>query len=570
MIERARARRRAPGGPWSTPEEGALLLRTILGFVAYLRGPIALFGIDYPCFRELLRARLVLTQRTSREGSKVWGQMGAAIALLMTWFAGLGLGLTAILSGDGGLWVLLSQAMAMLMLAVLLFQVLTPILIDPSDIQVVAARPVRDRTVFAVRLAEVSAYVLVFASVFASGGMVLALFAQPPFAVLLVYPLLALSAAVVALGGVTALFAACLRVAGPTHFQRVALWLQILGGVGIFVAFHAANWVPREQWALWASRYEALRYLFPPFSYAEIFRFACGGSSARPWRELALAMLLPVAALGVTLWLASRYFVAGLQGTLGAATRKARWEGGWLERIGAQLCDREERAGFAFALAYSRREPHFLRTVLPQLVMFQAMAIGSGFGLRRDLDYFIPASSAFLFLVLPNILLQAQSTAIPEARVLFTTTPLASEDALLRGGVKALLLQWVGVPALALLLVQLWAGGPRRLPDIWLAFGLSFTGTLVFTRQFRMGPFFTRGIRMGETSAANLGLILLMGLGMGAVVGLHVLLSLHPLARWGGILASSALLVVLWRRLADLKVAPDRRLMVPRTGLVLE
>jgi hypothetical protein len=568
-AERAR-RRGASSSPWRGSEEEGFLLRLVLGLAAGLRGPLVALGVDYPRFRELLRARVVLTQRAGGESAGPWAAAGAALALMMTWFAGLGLGLVALLTEDGGLWTLVSLALLMLMLAVLLLQVLVGILVDPTDIGVVAPHPVTDRTVFAVRLAEVAAYVLVVVATFVAGAVLLPLFALPPLVVLALYPLLALLAGVVTLGLVTLLFALCLRVVGPTHFQRVSLWLQVGAGAGLFVVLYGSRIVPREQWALWIEEHGWLSALLPPFQYAELFAWACGTRAGFPRTEALGALLLPPAALALTFWLASRYFVAGLQGTLGAPVRRAGWERGLLARLGARLASREERAGFDFALALSRREPHLLRAVLPQLVMFQAMAIGSGFGLRRDLAFFIPFSAAFILLVLPNLLLQAQSTSAPEARVLFVTTPLADEDAFLRGSVKALLAQWLGIPALAVVGIQLWAVGPGGVPRIALAFALVLVAALFFTRVFQLGIPFTRSIRVGETGAANLGIVLLMGLALGGVGLAHFVLCLHPAGVWGGLAACAGLAWVLWRRLGGLRVAADRRLLVPRSRLVVE
>jgi hypothetical protein len=552
---------------WSAPEEGAFLLRRILWCVDRLRAPLAAIGVDHARFRELLRVRILLTQRATSASSKAWGTAGAAIALLVSWFFGLVTGLTAVLTENGALWVAVSLSLSMLILAVLLFQVLAGILVDPTDIGVVAPHPIPDRTVFAVRLAEVSVYVLAYVASFTAGNLFLALFALPPLAVLFVYPILSLLAGVVTLGLVTALFAACLRLVGPTHFQRVTLWLQIVGGVSIFVGFQATRLVPREQWALWFEEHEGLRFLLPPLQYAELFAFASGAESRFPVAAGLAAVLAPAAALAVTFALASRYFVAGLQGTLGAPARRGGWERGLLGRAGAYLAGREERAGFDFALALSRREPHALRAVLPQLVMFQMMTLGAGFGLRRDLAYLLPASAGFLFMILPNVLLQSQGTPVPEARALFETLPLESEKAFLRGGVKALLAQWIGVPAVVLFAIQLWAAGPRALPRIVLAFALALAAALLFTRLFRLGVPFTQPIRVGEAGVANLGIILLMGLGMGALVGVHVALSLHALSLAGGIAGSGLLLALLWRRLGGLEVAPERRLHAERPRL---
>ena len=216
----------------------------------------------------------------------------------------------------------------------------------------------------------------------------------------------------------------------------------ILFGV-IFLGFQMPRLVRREQLALLQEKLQDLRFLWPPFQYAQLFAFASGEARFQLGPVLA-AVLVPSAALALTFWLASRYFVAGLQGTLSAPRPRSTWERGTLAsllgRFGRRLRQREERAGFEFTLALARREPHVLRAVLPQLLMFQVMTLGAGFRLRSGLGTFLPISAGLLFLALPNILLQSQGTPAVEARELFTSVPLESEAALLRGGVKALLL----------------------------------------------------------------------------------------------------------------------------------
>jgi hypothetical protein len=558
---------RRAASPWQPREEGAFLLAAVAWSAARLRGSLAALGVDPVRFRELLCVRVRITQRATSSSTKAWSSAGTALAVVMTWFLGLLSGLTALLTHDAELWVTASLGIAMLMLALLLFQVLAGILVDPTDIGVVAPHPIEDRTIFAVRLAEVAVYVLVFMLAFTAGSALLALFAVPPLAVILVYPLLALLAGATTLGLVTLLFAASLRLVGPTHFQRVALWLQIAGGVALFAALQGARFFPREQWRLWLETYEPLRFLVPPLTYARLFGFACGTEASFPLADGLAAVLVPALLLVVTFWLASRYFLAGLQGTLGAPVRAASWRGGGLERplerLGAWLTRGEERAGFDFALALSRREPHLLRAVLPQLAMFQCMAIGSAFGMRRDLEYFLPASAAFLFMVLPNLLLQAQGTPAPEARVLFASAPLASEERLLRGGVKALLVQWVGVPALLLFALQLYVTGLGGLPSVVLAFELTFAATLVFTRFFALAMPFTRPIQAAGSNVANLGLILVLGFGMLGIGGAHLALSLHPVSFWAGIVGFGALLPLLWRRLDGLRPDGKARLLAP-------
>ena len=549
--------------PWRSKEEGALSLGSVLWVVARLRWLISACGLDPALFRELLRVRVLLALRPSSSGSQAFAVAGVVIAVLGTWFFGLGTGLVALLSKKAVVWVVVSQSALLLLLAMLLFQQFAGILVDPTDIGVVAPHPVEDRTLFAVRLTEVGGLIAIFAVSFTAGSVFLAVFALKPLAVLLVYPVLSFLCAATTLGLVAFSFAACLRLVGPTHFQRVTLWGQILGGVLVFLGFQLPRLVHREQWGLWLDRLQGLRFLWPPFQYAEVFAWA-SGERALPVVPALAAVLVPLVALALTFWLASRYFVAGLQGTLGAPRPRATWERGPLTSLlwglGARLKLCEERAGFEFTQALARREPQFLRAVLPQLLMFQVMALGMGFS-WRERGLFLPMSAGFLFLVLPNVLLQSQGTAAPESRELFLSAPLEDEAALLRGGVKALLLGWIGLPALVLFGIQMCIAGPRALPQSLLALELSFAAALIFTRFFQLGVPFSRPIRTGSASTANLGIILTMGFALGILVLIHWLLALHPLSLGTGIVALAALNVFLWRRLSSLRVPRDRSLL---------
>ncbi|HTF88829.1 MAG TPA: hypothetical protein VK843_10505 [Planctomycetota bacterium] len=546
-------------GPWATAEEGSLLLAAMLWTTDRLRFFYVALGVDYPALRELLRVRVLLGMRTS-VGNNTWGMVGIVLAVLMTWLTGMGTGMIAVMSKDASVWVVVSQSVLALMLALLLFQHLAGVLVDPTDIGVVAPHPVSDRTVFAVRLSEVFAYLLIFVASFTAGNLMIAVFAKPLLPVLFIYPLLSLLCGVTTLGAVTLLFALCLRIVGPAYFQRVTLWVQILGGALIFGGMQLRNFLPRVTWAPLLEKYAELRYLWPPVQYAEIFAIASGSGTRFGIAIGIAAVLLPIAALAATLWLASHYFVAGLQGTLGAPIVRSGWQRGWIARLGEQFTRGEERAGFGFALALSRREPHFLRGVLPQLVMFQFMALGMGFGMREDKGMAMPISAGFLFMVLPNLLMLGQATATPDARQLFSSTPLESEAAFLRGGVKALLLQWIALPAIGVIALHLVVGGVTVLPGIVLALELSGVCILFFTRRYDLALPFTQPIRLGQSGAANFGLILVSGLVLVLLVAVHMALSMNPIAMSGGILAAGLLLIVLWRQLDRLRPAPSKRL----------
>ncbi len=541
----ARRLETALSGAWATKEERSLVLRAVLGLIGSLRRPLAAAGVDFTRFRELLRVKLVLALRGAG-GSAAMGEAAVALTVVFCGLGGLLTGLAALLQDSPGPWLVLSLGSLLILVGWVLLTQLASILVDPADIGVVAPHPVPDRTLFSVRLAQLFAYVAVIAGSHGGGNVLLAVWRQPPLPVLLCYPVLVLLAATLALGAVALLFALLLHLAGPARFQRVSFWVQILGGVALFVAVQVGMRSPlRDGLADLGGEPPPWLAFLPPFHYVAVFELARGGD----WREHALpalaAFLCPLGALAATLALASRYFVAGLQGSLAPAGGRARrWPAGPFARLGARLArSREERAGFDFTLALSRREPRFLRAVVPMLGMFSAMGLIGAFR-ERTADLSVPFTFGFPTMVLATMLDASRAGQDAEARWLFLALPLRDESALVRGAARTFVFGWwvpiVLVLALALTLIL----GPGALPAIVLALELWGMVALALVRCYALGIPFTRTIRFGEMNVRNFGVLLVLMLVWGLVCAVFFLLASRPWSLWGGI----ALLVpVLWR-----------------------
>ncbi len=563
-------RKRAPiGSPWRSREDASLLLGSVLWVTDRLRAPLAASGVDYPMFRELLRTRVLLALRPSTTASSAAGVTGIVIVVLMSWLAGLASGLLALISHEPGLWPGVQLSILLLLHVFFLLQALVGMLIDPDDVRVLAPHPVTDRTLFAVRLAHVFAFLLVISAGFVAGNVALAVFRQPVLPTLLVYPLLAGLTTLVALGGVALFFTLLLRLVGPTHFQRIALWAQIGSAVLLVVGMQVlARVLPEELLQrAWEAR-TAWKLAWPPAQCAAAYDFVAGDHSRENVLGLVLALLTPAAALIVTLQLASRSYVAALEGKLdlGRPARTA-WSRGMLARLAQRLrLGREQRAAFDFALALSRREPHVLRTVLPQFVSFQAMAVAMGLGTigrhgprGLGIGFYECYSAGLLALAVPNILTMCQGTPTPEARWVFQSTPVSDEAELVRGSTKGLLVGWVGAALLVVGVVQVLVAGVAELPRIALALELAAVLALVMSRFFALGVPFTREVRKAE-GLENLGIVMGSMLGLGALGGLHWALSLHWIALALGLVAGALAIVHLWRALDRMKIAEDRRL----------
>jgi len=552
-----------PGHPWRTKEEGQLFLGTVLCLVGCFERPLRALGVDFPVFRELLRARVLMDLRPTTEGASGWGVSGIVITVLFTWLTGMGTGVLALAQDDRQLWLVGSQSALFFLLLFILVQALAGMLVDPSDVRVLAPHPVPDRTLFAVRLAQVFAYLFVIAVSFTAGNVMLAVFRQPVLPTLLVFPLLSLACALTALGGVALLLAVLLRVAGPSYFQRITLWAQIGTAVVLMGAFQVApRLVPPHVWESLAAN-ETVRALWPPLQFARVYELACGSVDRAHGIALACALALPALSLYGTLQLASRTYIAGLDGSLELVRRKPRtWPRGPVARLAAALTrSREQRAGFEYAVALSLREAHVLRATLPQFVSFQAMSIGIGASMRRHLEdpsLYLSVSSGMVALVLPNLLEMCQGSPTPEARWLFQASPLESEAELVRGSTKGLLVVWFGASVLVVAAVQLGFVGPGGILRILLAAELSTLMALAYARVWSLGVPFTQPAK--RNAMDNVGLLLTMFLALGALGLVHMALSQYLPLLVAGVVAGALALRWQWRALDRMQVSKSRRL----------
>jgi hypothetical protein len=153
-------------------------------------------------------------------------------------------------------------------------------------------------------------------------------------------------------------------------------------------------------------------------------------------------------------------------------------------------------------------------------------------------------------MMLPLLMVHASGTSTPEAKELFTWAPLAGRAEMLRGSVKALLVQWIGGPALVLFFLQVLLAGPAALPHIVLAFELTFLAVLLYVRRMQLPLPFTLPVRLHESG--NLARLFLGGLGVAALWAAHAALTQSTLVMAAAIALAAALLVVLWRDLHPL------------------
>ncbi|MEQ1893980.1 MAG: hypothetical protein ABL998_15675 [Planctomycetota bacterium] len=501
------------GSPWRTREDSSLFLATMLRLVAPLERPLGAAGVDYALFRELLRTRIVLDLRPAEASGNAFGVVGSVLAVLMSWALGLLVGLIS-LSGNTQAWVVTSLSALLFILVLILLQSLAGMLMDPVDVRVLARHPVPDRTLFAVRLVQVFAYLALQSAGFLAGNLMVAWIKNPVVPVLLVYPLLVLATTLTALGGIALLVAGLLRLVGPGHFQRVVLWMQVfVGGAAAASAQILPRLIGMERLrAMWETD-SPWKFLWPPFAYAEVFASASGEGRAGAL-ALAVTVLVPLAALLLTLRLASRHYVAGLEGGDAPKAGAPIWTSDFFARLAPHVTrGREQRLGFEFACALGRREGHVLKGVLPQMLSMQAMVLAMMLRERdEDTSFFLSFSAGMLVLSLPNLLELTQGTSQPEARWLFQASPLEDEDELMRGALKGLLVSWWGLAMLVAGGVQLALLGFAAWLEALLAFELAAVLGLFYARIWAFGVPFRRAVRANQF--ANMGLMMSMMLAL--------------------------------------------------------
>jgi hypothetical protein len=531
---------------WETRGDG-LILGTALAAAGRLKRPLAALGVDPLAFREILRTRLRLDMRGipalslggappgSAAGRDSFFSMGLALLLSVQWLAGFAPAILALFKPPPELWMAAVSATTMGLLGLQLVLTYGALLVDPTDIGVLASRPVSGRTLFAARLAHVSVYLLLSCACLSCFPMFLGCLAYPFWAVLLVVPVCVLLSALLTLGLVALFYALALRLAGPSRFQRVVFGVQIavtvvlMGGVQVAVPLLHGSHLGDLY-----TEHPALRLLVPPLHFGALFRLVLGEAGPGDGRLAAAALLCPLLALAASVLVAGRHFVAGVSGTLvPQAARGARWPAGRLPAWGARLTrSREERAAFDFALALSRRDRVFLRQVVPGLMGTALIGLSLLLPGRLDpkaagaLSYILPLGIYFLAINAPMILETARYSEHWSARWLFAALPVSGPRPLLRGGTLALLLGWVAPVVLGASALLILFSGWAMLADLLPALvGCALLALLPLPALQLRVPF-TDAPRPNDYDMRNLGVFLMLS-GLVLATG-----AAHALLRW--------------------------------------
>ncbi|HDQ43884.1 MAG TPA: hypothetical protein ENN17_00095 [bacterium] len=400
-----------------------------------------IFGVDPIQFRTLFRLFLTLDLRRGTTGSKR-RLPPVMLNLVIYAFLGLSLAGSIVRNASPFLYALLTFAYAMFMAASAVILELSQTLVDPEEKDLLVFRPVRSRTYFAAKMANLLFYI---------GCVSLALSLFPALAGLAlpgatwIYPLLYLPVAL--LSGImtgacmAAIYATLMRILDTERLRDGIAFFQI----GLtFVLIVAFQWIPRIDPDLLSGEPAPWVYGLPPAWFAGLLQVLRGEGGP-------VFLILGAAALSGSILLPAagfRRISSGYLDLIRPQTEKIpapSLREKKSERVHSHrwMADPERRAGYALTCRMLRRD-RFVKMGayplfgIPLAFLFIAMqdggfsdpfAPGAALGFRQSGMLFL-----FLFFFVCQSLIRNLTYARDwEAGWIYAVAPLASPGKLFQG-----------------------------------------------------------------------------------------------------------------------------------------
>jgi hypothetical protein len=508
-------RRRGPAPDESlTPVKNSVLLRPLRVLVALLSGPAAALGADATQFRAIVEAKLRIDLRQGGiKNPNRPGRGGLALTCLGYALAGTVIGFLAFLEPHAFTYMALTQAIAMVLLAMALITDFLSLIMDPADLGVIAPRPVSDRMMGSLVLGPTVV-----------GSIVFGPLAWIP-SMLLITPL----AGLFTLMMILSVFLAVMRLVGSERVRTFMLAAQMTLSLGVFVAWQLLAFAVRDSATLdWFRTEDALKALIPPYWFGGFAALAVEGPTPLRAVLAGMALGLPVLVTVTVLRLASTQRLSAMAAMAGSEPDARGSTGpGIFRRLGRVLTlPGPERAGFDMFLSVARHDRLFRMRVYPMLVIPLVFILiftvtGGQAGERIPLAVaaaFLPAIYSFIILV------QTRYSESPKAAWIFSTAPVEQLGLFASGVVRALclcfLLPWL---LLVLGLTAILTGKGQILDAV-------FASLAVVTATFLLAGLLTRRTlpfsqEMSSIDGASNILALVIGSSlMGLLFGLYLVL----------------------------------------------
>lgn len=513
------------------------MVRTLLGLCRFLRPVLILARVDEQPFRALLRVKLILHQRSVGRRSGSFGILqNVGFALLLAFYAlvGFGLGGLAFLIHEPVAYMSIAMTATVMMLAFPLVVDFSHLLVDTSDVALIAPLPVSGRTLLATRIVHVSMYVGLILLALAWGPVLLGslAFGSVLFPVVYLFSLGAIGA--LTLLGIALLYLLVLRSVDLSRFQDAIVYVQVTAVVLLYAGMQLGPRVAQRLGVLdWLKERPELLAYFPPAWFGGLLATALGETSQLNTVLSICAVAGPVVLSAVVLLVARGGILARLSEMSEAARprRERPRRHGLSGRIAPWITRSPlERAGYDFLLGLSSTDRGFKMRTWPVLSVgvFSLISVVL-------LDDLASAAQALPFLAylpllaVPAVTANMRFSEHYQANWCFADLDHHESGEVLKGALEALLVRYLAIPLILLIPLCLAVAGP----GCWLDLGFACAATV--TIAFGLAPElidempFTRKFVQSQASS-NAGMALFVMLLLAISIGLQIGLAQIPSA----------------------------------------
>jgi len=471
-----------------------LLLRLVL----LPAGLYTRWNVSIPQLRAILIAKLVMDdrrpntlQQTRKAAAKTKAITGASLGTMIMSVVMGSLFLLAFNAGDDRvLQLTLYFSFFMVFLCLVLISDFTSVLIDVRDNYIILPKPVGDRTFLMGRLLHIFIYLFRLFVPMSLPGIIFLTVSQSAGAGALLF-IVNLLLVVFSICLVNAIYIIILKITTPAKFKNIISYIQIAFAIVIYASYQI---LPRMMLRIGSSHLTASSKWF---LFAPSYWFACllhmlisWQGSAAEWGGALIGLAIPF--LG--LFLVIRYLAPSFNqklsmisgGENAPVAKKGRERAGTKSFSGgmARLLTRQyaERAGFLFSWKMMSRSRDFKLKVYPSIgyvfviviVMFMNSSsnVSASERLQRMAAHapaVIVMSMYFCSMLVMTAINQLIYSDKFRAAWIFFIAPVNKPGELISGAVKAVILKFYLVIALALLVLGTVLGGPSYLPNLLLA-----------------------------------------------------------------------------------------------------
>lgn len=391
------------------------------------------------------------------------------------------------------LQITLYFTMMICMLAAMLINDFTAVLIDVRDNYIILPKPVNDQTVVLARVIHIMIHVLQMMVPMALPAIITVALMHGVVA-MIVFMVMVLFCTMLTLFLINLIYVLILKIVSPERFKTVISFIQIVLAIVVYGGFQIVpRYLERNTFDLTGIRYI---YLVPSYWFAAAVKtvttFTASGSEVT---SAILAVVFPVAALYVMIRFLAPSFnrklsaintaadstSRPLHGSTGDKVRKKSYS----ERLSDMLIkDKTEKGGFLFSWKVGSRSRDFYMKVYPAfgyliVVFFMAIFMNKKTDALRIADLTIKDTVVkyaclsvvyFTGYILFAVIAQITFSDKYKAAWLFYTTPLHSPGKILSGTLKSIVMKFYFPVMVILTTVSIALFGWRLLPNLFLGF----------------------------------------------------------------------------------------------------